>query len=521
MVEIALTTDRSMMTNHWGKEFLGFGTTGPPLIMPESLWLFTFAPKMKSDREGRPWQAPYGLRKLEAKLIDEGYDASVIVPWKLKKHKDRIKVLLISHHDYFGFGPPSSTFASIFRTETVNARSFKKFITSEIVRYLKMRGVKIIAGGPAAWHWKYREKERKEWGIDCVVEGEGERIICDLIEKATKNEDLPWYIEVPPSEAPSLDEIPEIKFPSVNGIVEIMRGCPRGCSFCSVTLRPLRFYSYDKIEKEIMINTRAGIVEGIIHSEDVLLYGAKGVIPQERPLIELHKLFKKHYKVIAWAHASIAAIVKAERDSKIMTKISEIIIDDNQSWWGAEIGIETGSPELARKIMPAKMKPYSYQEWRDIVLEAASIMEKVNLIPAMTLIVGLPGETEDDVIKTLELVDELWDFKSIIMPMFFVPMGLLHDREWFRAYKVTSAHKELLCKCLTHGVRQAEKILPEYLKGRWYKPILHPLIRFFVERVKLKAESAGYWCDKGMLKFLTPSDKKHPHPSFSDGSCCE
>ena len=62
--EIILTTDRTMMSNHHGKEFIGFMTTGPAIGMPEKLWMWIACPKMKVDSMGRPWQAPYALRKL-------------------------------------------------------------------------------------------------------------------------------------------------------------------------------------------------------------------------------------------------------------------------------------------------------------------------------------------------------------------------------------------------------------------------------------------------------------------------
>jgi hypothetical protein len=61
-----------MMTNHHGKEFIGFMTTAPPLFMPEWLWMKISAPKMKVNEKGEPWQAPYGLRKIEAALLDAG-----------------------------------------------------------------------------------------------------------------------------------------------------------------------------------------------------------------------------------------------------------------------------------------------------------------------------------------------------------------------------------------------------------------------------------------------------------------
>ncbi|OYT47951.1 radical SAM protein [Thermoplasmatales archaeon ex4484_36] len=492
MTEVVLSTDRTLISNHHGKEFLGFGATGAPVLLPRGVWMYLFAPRMKVDSEGRPWQAPYGMRKIEAALQNAGYDAQIIDPDHLEKHLENAKVLLISHHDYFGFGPPSSTFASIFKMKTVNALSFEEFMEKPEIRAAKKRGLKIIAGGPAAWQWSYREEERKRWGVDTVVEGEGERIVVELVEKALRGEKLPEWVTMPPKEAPLLREIPTIKAPSVNGMVEIMRGCPRGCKFCSVTLRPLRFIPYKNIEKEILVNVRGGVKDGIFQSEDVPLYGAKGVIPNAEKVLKLMRLGKKHYRKLVWSHASIAALVKGERDDKLITRCAEILLDENQSWWGAEIGVETGSPRLAEKIMPAKAKPFDTKEWPSLVVEAAGIMEDTHLTPAMTLITGLPEETEDDIIKTLELVDELWDFKAIIMPMFFVPMGLLKDRDWFKAYKLSEAHVELLKRCLTHGIRQGKRILKDYFDDRWWGTLMIPFYWTFISAIERAARHYGY-----------------------------
>lgn len=495
MTDVILTTDRTMMSNHRKKEFLGFGTTGAPVIFPEFVWLWMFAPRMKCDKRGRPWQAPYGLRKLEARLTQQGFDAEIIVPHRLKDALRDAKVMLISHHDFFGFGPPSSTFASLFEKETVNARSFKRLIQEPFITEAKRRGVTIIAGGPAAWQWRYRESLMDEWGIDCVFEGEGEREIVKLVGKALAGEKLPRFLEMTNSEAPTLDEISCIQGPSVNGLVEIMRGCPRGCKFCSVTNRPLRFVPLDRIEQELRVNAEAGISGGTFHSEDVLLYGGKGLEPNPEKQMELNVLGKKYYRNLAWAHASVSAIIKSERDHKLMSRLSEVIIDGRQKWWGAEIGVETASVQLASKTMPQKAKPYDIKEWPSLVKEAAGIMQDVSLIPAMTVIAGLPEETEDDVLRTVELIDDLWDFKAIIMPMFFVPMGMLSKNDWFKAYKLSEAHMELLKKCLTHGARQGKGILRDYFSDRWYGPLMKPFYWSFINVIEVFAKRNGYWSE--------------------------
>ena len=115
----------------------------------------------------------------------------------------------------------------------------------------KKRGLKIIVGGPGAWQFQYRPDFAEQNGIDCIVEGEGERVLGKIFSTALKGEELPKHWDVTVADAPKLDDIPDIVSPSVNGLVEIGRGCCRGCEFCNVTLRPLRWYPIEKIMREI------------------------------------------------------------------------------------------------------------------------------------------------------------------------------------------------------------------------------------------------------------------------------
>jgi hypothetical protein len=122
-----------MMSNYHGKEFLGFGTTGPvfvelPFGFSERFHTFLFAPKIKTDKMGRPAQAPYGMRKIEAKLLDAGINAAIIDPDHVPRYLKSAKILMLSHHDYFGVNPPSSTWGVILGRETLNAYLFRRFM---------------------------------------------------------------------------------------------------------------------------------------------------------------------------------------------------------------------------------------------------------------------------------------------------------------------------------------------------------------------------------------------------------
>jgi len=499
-IDIAITTDRTMMSDHHGREFLGFMATGPSLYMPESLWMYICCPKPKVDRYGRPHIAPYGLRKVEAKLIDEGFKAAVIDPDHIDRYLNKIKILMIGHHDYFAYGPPSSEWWLITKKIPVNRKSFIKFISGNNIKRAKKKGLKIIAGGPAAWQWFWEPNYWENFDIDVVVDGESERVLPELVKKLMNGESVPRYIYVGVHDTPSLDEISTIKAPSVNGLVEIMRGCPRGCSFCSVTLRPLRYYPLEKIEKEIIVNIRNGITSGILHSDDVLLYGAKGVTPNPDALIKLHELALKYYKGLAWSHASLAAIVVAQREYRLITKLTDMIYSKtNQNHLGVEVGLETGSVRLAKIIMPAKAAPYKPEDYPSIVEEAFAIMHDHHIIPAATFILGLPGEKEDDVIATVELLKRLRPYRSLIVPMIFVPMGALkRDKEsGIQGLKLTRTHIEALWVAFEHSIYWAEDIISRYYIRGSKNFLLRALIRFFLKMAGRK----GYSLKKHLSKY--------------------
>jgi radical SAM superfamily enzyme YgiQ (UPF0313 family) len=488
MPKIVLTSDRTLMSNYRTNEFLGFATCAPPNFVPD--WIFSglFFPIIKS-KKGVPKEAPYGLRKAEAQLIKEGFNIATVAPNHLKQALKGADVLGIHVMDPFGLGPASTTLAFLFKKEPFLAKRFKDLLNQPEVKEAKNRGVKIIVGGPGAWQFKYRPDFAEKNGIDCIVEGEGEKVLGRIFNSAIKGETLPKHYEVTASEVPKLEEVPDIVSPSINGLIEVGRGCCRGCEFCNVTLRSLRWYPIEKIMREIEVNIEVGKNEGCcLHGEDVMLYGSSNYMPNEEKLLQLHDAVLSKVDWISWSHCSLAAVAS---NSKLFEKVSEKILA-NQAWWGAEIGIETGSPELAKKIMPAKALPFKPEEWPEVVKQGMGIMHDNLLAPAGTLIVGLPEEKEEDILKTMEMMDELKDCRSLIVPLFFVPLGKLKSEDWFKDTELNELHRQLLIQCAEHDFRWMGNLMDMSFKGKWYSPALKSGFKIFAYIAKRKARQKEF-----------------------------
>ena len=109
----------------------------------------------------------------------------------------------------------------------------------------------------------------------------------------------------------------------------------------------------------------------------------------------------------------------------------------------------------------------------------------------------MPSETEDDLAQTAELLDRLRDYRSLIVPMFFVPLGALRDRGWFLREHLKDGHIEIMRRCLWHSLKWAEDIVSSfYLKGARNAPLRWSL-KLFLAYIRRKAVEVEKWLNEG------------------------
>ncbi|MHA1405156.1 MAG: hypothetical protein ACTSSI_15435 [Candidatus Helarchaeota archaeon] len=273
-----------------------------------------------------------------------------------------------------------------------------------------------------------------------------------------------------------------IKHAALHGGVEIMRGCGRNCQFCSPTMRKRRDYPLHKIMEEVKVNIDGGENFITLIGEDMLIYGCDNskFIPNSEAVSEMAEAIGRYpgVEVIQPVHVSMAAVAA---DPELIFRISESWRDERHQIKGrytlhgkkmmsAETGIETGSPRILKKYMKGKPLPFRCEEWHDIVIQACGILNDNDWIPLTSFLLDMPGETEDDTMKTLELVDDMHEYNVFFMPVLFVPLGdcILRNERKANWSKVTEASLELFLRCWEYNVEQYKY---DYLNSMT-KPIL-------------------------------------------------
>ena len=151
-------------------------------------------------------------------------------------------------------------------------------------------------------------------------------------------------------------------------------------------------------------------------------------------------------------HLAFPSVV-AEPDCII--KMSEINNLSPGKWEGIQTGLETASPSLIKKHMPIKAKPFSPEEWPQVVLDAIKLLGENYYFVINTIIIGLPGETDDDVRDTIELIKKLEDMPSIVIPLLYTDWKNLENS--ITNKKMTRLQWELDYACWRLNARAVSK----------------------------------------------------------------
>ncbi len=415
--------------------------------------------------DGQAVAVPNGLRVVESLLrakFDET-DIAVCYPDQLDLFVgDETRVVGVHAHNPLGITFATDVYVHFYgkKTEPINASEFRRLITHEAIKKHKHH-LKMIVGGPGSWQIE-KKNLQDEWGIDCIVDGEAEELVVGLFESAVRGESLPRRVE---GKSPAIDRIPTIRDRSTFGVVEITRGCGRGCQFCSIALRKGKSLPLEHILENVRIQVERGAETITMTTEDLFLYEQGPKFETNVPALK--RMLKAvtdvpGVKNIMLTHGTISPIV---RNPELLEELSPYTVDcsihrhpasthPDHRYCSLFVGLETGSPRLFNQFMKGKAYPYKAEQWHEVVLKGMELMNRHNWFPFATFIVGLPGETEDDTRRSLDLLHALKDSKWVVIPTLFVPLEdtRMESSESARLAKLTELQWEFFFTCWRYNI---------------------------------------------------------------------
>ncbi len=431
------------------------------------------------NADGSAKYMPAGIRLVEASLLRQYSADEMVCCYPQDAHKfigPNTRVVAISTHNPLGVTFAAGVYTSIFGSsrEPINSH-YSKELFANIKANPFRSGFKVIVGGSGGWQI-IQTKSYEELGIDCVVEGRSESTdTLDLFAKAIRGEELPKQVDVVHPKDRSAFLFPDKR--TTFGVVEMTTGCGRRCQFCVPDLNPQIDMPKDKIMGAVQANVRDGNKQISLATEDMFIWGQVHTdipfyFPNREALLDLYGEIVNTPGVEqhVLSHSTIAPAVV---DPLLIKKLSEMLLDKSpihlpylsthpkKKALTPLIGLETGSVSMAKKIMPSKGIPFQTEDWPSVFINGLKVLNENNWFPAVTLIIGSPGETDEDSKATLDLIYEVErrGLFAFFIPSIFTP---LHDTRMEHKEGVTETRQltplqwQLMMKCWKMNLRPGQ-----------------------------------------------------------------
>ncbi len=357
---------------------------------------------------------PIGLAYLAAVLEREGFDVKVIdASVKNLSPRDVVAELSRDFPDLVGLS-----------VNVINASG-----AVEIARELtKGQGIKVVLGGPLA-STCYEEIYQRVKPY-CIVIGEGEQSFLRVCRGEPLEEiegicylDKGSFLRVNPPSKP-IEDLDQLPLPAYHLLPELRlyrsrarrypvapvitsRGCPFGCAYCNSSIfgRRFRAKSPEAVVEEIeFLVRRFGVRQIDIVDDNFTLE-----IQRAERILEL--IIKRGLNIAI----NLQNGIRADRLTPELVRLMK-----RAGVYKASIGVESSSPEVLRAIgkRPRLQNIKLAVKWfRDEGISTAAFF-----------IIGLPDDTEDSILQTIEFAVRLDPVVAVFSRFIPLPGTPYHER---------------------------------------------------------------------------------------------
>ena len=273
-------------------------------------------------------------------------------------------------------------------TNTADSKSLK------VIHKAKKEGSIVVAVGCMVQNKKEIED------VDILIGNVGKSKIVDVINEYLENKKIIYKIEDVMNT--KFEKMELINFDKTRAFVKIQDGCNNFCSYCIIpyTRGNVRSKNKDDVLKEIENLVKNG------HKEIVLTGIHTGHYGEDNENYKFPDLLKNIVKIDGLERLRISSIEITELNEQFLDvlKNNNILVDH------MHIPLQSGSNDILKSMN----RKYNMEYYKNKIKEIRNIRPNISI--TTDLIVGFPGETEENFMETLNNLEEIKFTKIHVFP---------------------------------------------------------------------------------------------------------
>jgi len=306
----------------------------------------------------------------------------------------------------------------LFNTCSVREKAQEK-VFSDLgrVRHLKEKGVMIAVGGCVASQEGAAIIDRAPY-VDVVF---GPQTLHRLPQLLARRSALGRpQVDISFPEIEKFDHLPPARVDGASAFVSIMEGCSKYCSYCVVPYTRGEEVSrpFDDVLAEVAGLADQGVKEVTLLGQNVNAY--RGAMGDSAEIADFALLLEYVHEIPGIERIRYTTSHPNEFTQRLVEAYGRLPKLVNH----LHLPVQHGSD----RILMAMKRGYTVLEYKSTIRKLRAIRPDISL--STDFIVGFPGETEDDYLKMLRLIEEVGfdaSFSFIFSARPGTPAAALHD----------------------------------------------------------------------------------------------